>query len=469
MSTSPSMPPLPPSRDEATFSEIIPLRSTKIKLLKSPLLALGLVTAICSVLMFSDIGLIYGHAAGKASVIQFDVDLTVFYLLFLLVWLLHVYSRTDRSVFFYLFPIIVCYLVLTPGPFDLLALIFRKVLPGDPLALPKTAGFVRRFVAFFFAAGLMEELIKASAALFCAYLALRGRVWRDKLHPAIARLLTLRGPLDGMLMGVAAGAYFIYNETAHEYAVRAFQAAYRQSGHNVLVAWGSALTLLLPRTISGITGHMAWAGVFGYFIGLAVIRPNSALKLIGVGWLTAACLHALWDASTSQSSGLLIVNGSATLVVFLACLLKARQIDATMRGGPVDTGGSIIVDEAARPIVAGGQGRPAEKPAVAPVPRQTTNLALAVAGHRLPLAPDCSIDLGAVPALAGRGSGVSGQVIRHPKNPTVLGLRNTGSQSWTVTMIDGKLQEVAPNKNIRLLPGLRIEFADDVVGLVAKS
>ncbi len=476
---SPVLPPLPPSRDEASMSELMPFRSQRIRILKSPFLPFGVVTAAVAVYMFGAMGVIYGGGPAERVVEQILTNFRVIvgYILFLLGWMVHFYARSPRTVLYYLFPLGICFLSFATPVFSTLAVVFRQILPGGVGALPKDAGFAATFVAHFFGAGMLEELVKALPALICVGLARFLPDLTKKLPPAIGDLLTVRGPLDGLLMGVAAGAMFIFVETAYEYSVRAFKEASDATQGNLALAWGYALTLLLPRTFGGVAGHMAYAGVFGYFIGLSVIRPANPLKTIGIGWVAASVLHGFWNSSSALGAWSLYAAGGLAAVAFIACLLKARQIEASRSGTAADTAGSIVVGFEPRPAPAPAPSAasPARPIAVAPAPRPAAAaapegaLVLVIAGDRLRLTAGMWIDLGSLDGLAGRGAGLSGEVVVHPRDPTVLGLRNTGTTDWTATLVDGRSERVTPAKNVRLVAGIRIAFADAVVGLVVAS
>ena len=51
-----------------------------------------------------------------------------------------------------------------------------------------------------------------------------------------------------------------------------------------------------------------------------------------------------------------------------------------------------------------------------------------------------------------------GEVIQHPKNPQIWGLRNRSEQKWTSQTAEGKISEVEPGQSVTLSPGLRIQF-----------
>lgn len=473
----PSMPPLPPSRDEElSFSEMVPIRSSKINVLKSPFLIFGVITAIvCVVLFMGRVQILTARTAQdmfNASVTT--TSILVAYILFVMLWIVHSYSRTDRSLLFYIWPLAGVY-VLLQYCFSLFVLVFRQVLPGN-LGDSPNDGFITTFIGMFFGAGLCEEVLKATPALLSFFLLSRPQI-ASSLPPKVADLLRIRGPLDGLLMCTAAGAMFIFLETAFEYVPKTFIQTFQQNRENPLGAWASALMLLIPRTIQAYSGHMGWNGIAGYFIGLAVIRPKAAWKLLVIGILVASLMHGLWNSVSKLHFALLYVIGIATVVGYLACLLKARQIQMAQFGAPADTGGSILVG--ARPGAAPVPPPvPAPAPAYAPPPPSMPTapapsvpagppvaatpapgrLALVVAGKRWPLEPGGRLDL---------APGLSAEITQHPQNPSVIGLRNLGEAGWNVTLPDTRQQRVEPQKNIRLSPGLRIEFGNGTVGLVA--
>jgi len=48
-------------------------------------------------------------------------------------------------------------------------------------------------------------------------------------------------------------------------------------------------------------------------------------------------------------------------------------------------------------------------------------------------------------------------VVRHPKEPTVLGLRNTSQQTWHVSLPDGGTSDVPPGKSFIIGPNIRVD------------
>jgi RsiW-degrading membrane proteinase PrsW (M82 family) len=171
-----------------------------------------------------------------------------------------------------------------------------------------------RFVSFFVSAGLAEEFIKAIPVLICLWIGAR-------YHGKFGKAFGVRSPLEGILIGAASGIGFSLFETLQQYVpqVEHFVAnTSKDFGLGIYVG----LTLLIPRLLGDLFGHMAWAGYFGYFIGLAALRVLPTAKVLLVGWISAAALHGLWDTFSS----------SIVVSVIVACLSYCCLAAAILEG-----------------------------------------------------------------------------------------------------------------------------------------
>ena len=474
-------PPLPRDYDHASFSELVPIRSTKIKLLRSPLFFFVIITALACCGLFV-LGTDVDSGGKPNEVLQTWmqlVDVVVAYLLLLTMLAAHSYTRTDRSVLYYLFPVAFVVVFLNSpllGPylhvFDIL-MGPTAMNPVNPDGSPNGPG--TRFLAAFTEPGLREELIKGTPALVGALLTLHAASWRSRVPARLYDLLRVRGPLDGVLMGMGAGAAFIFVETAGQYVPGQFARVYHE-GHDFYGAINSALMLLIPRVINGMVGHVAYSAVVGYGIGLGVVRRKQFWKLAFIGWMVGALLHALWDTGLGMGANLVIALLSG--LIFVACLMKARQMEAVEFGRAQDTQGSIIVDY---PVAAAPAAYATAAMAYAPLPpaapayappavapaAAALSFALAFPDMRVALKPGELVDLSQQPALGGRGQGVRAEVSRHPTKADVVGLKNLGAAAWYARMADGTVQPVDPQRNLRLAPGLRIDFGSGLTAEVA--
>lgn len=496
----PFVPPVPRDHDEATFSEMVPFRSTKIKLWRSPLFLLAIMAAILSVFMFGLFSSMLGAqtAQGRVDAMTTANIAAVFFIVMMFQLIVYMYVRPNRAIWGYLIPFAVVSAMLYIQPIlQLFIFIFRNILPGnvEPLISGgQEPSFVPLFIAMFFGAGLMEELMKAIPILFGAWLAWRGLSNPNNAKGTLYNLLHVRGPLDGALMGIFAGGGFIFIETSMQYVPNTVARIY-QGSNDLGTAMAGALLLLLPRVIGGIVGHMAYSGIFGYFIGLAVIRPKQRWKLLLIGYLSATLIHTLWNSVGVISFVLQYVIAGIAAVGLVGAVLKARQLDMSRAGGAgADTMGSIVVDRRpgapqAAPMPMAPAMAPAPQQAVAPAsPAQAAPqpqavpspgatappapaaaaevLMLNIDGMMLPLRAGGRLDLGAEPALGGRGAGVVGAIIPHPTRAHVLGLKNEGASGWQAKLRDGSTQTIEREQSIRLAAGVEITFADGLTGAV---
>jgi len=210
-------------------------------------------------------------------------------------------------------------LILLSPILDGFVYVFRDLLPGSLPENNSTVGFPILLIKMFFGAGLMEELLKALPVLALYLLGRRLRSpWREQLG--------VWEPLDGILLGSAAAVGFTLMETLGQYVPEIYKA-------NLTAGEGAAqlasLQLLIPRVLGSVAGHMAYSGYLGYFIGLSVLRSRRRWRILGVGYLTASALHALWNVTGALSPVLLAVVGVLSYAFLAAAILKARELSPT--------------------------------------------------------------------------------------------------------------------------------------------
>jgi RsiW-degrading membrane proteinase PrsW (M82 family) len=92
------------------------------------------------------------------------------------------------------------------------------------------------------------------------------------------------------------------------------------------LALSQAYPHLLLRSIGGIFGHGAYAGIFGYYAGLAALRQGLSVQLFARGFIIAALLHALWNATQGVNVALSIVIPLVGFLLLVACILQARKV-----------------------------------------------------------------------------------------------------------------------------------------------
>jgi RsiW-degrading membrane proteinase PrsW (M82 family) len=188
-----------------------------------------------------------------------------------------------------------------------------------------------------FGTGLGEEGFKAlplmALALMSVAFAFLSRRTGSRLGALLCGVIEhfgLRDPLDGIVLGAASGSGFFIYETLVQYVPQVLDDAKYPTDRTF-----DGLVQLLARGLPQLTAHSAYTGLFGYFIGLSVLRPRMALLLIPLGWLSAAALHGAWDATNALVDSAIIgapvhvVIGVLSYALLAGAIFKARDISPT--------------------------------------------------------------------------------------------------------------------------------------------
>ncbi|MGF1489324.1 MAG: PrsW family glutamic-type intramembrane protease [Prochloraceae cyanobacterium] len=278
-----------------TFSQFLPLASSEDLRQKGYLLP-GILTVIWVVLLFANAG-----DPGNDTFFNFLIALFLGGGGFSFIYQL----CGKKKPFWILFlPIILTPILLYSPVWAAIAIVFREILPGQ---IPgKNDNFITVFIAYFFGAGLAEELLKALPILFLN--------WLSKMlsYPK----LEVKEPLDGILLGAASGLGFTLLETLGQYVPNLIQTQGALSG----------LQVLIPRIVGSVFGHMAYSGCLGYYIGLASLKPKQRWQLLGMGYLIASVIHALWNTSVILGGWALALSGITAYCLLTGAIIKARQI-----------------------------------------------------------------------------------------------------------------------------------------------
>lgn len=298
------------SQNDITRSQLFPIFSHKQELSQKAYLAPVAITIVFVILMFSSLG--KGHFNFLLAAF---IAGAIYYFIYQLCgkdkpWWVLLGSAMMTAVMFF-----------TPMWF-VLEFIFRDILPGGGV-FNTDQNFISALVAHFFGAGLLEELFKALPVLAAFYIGKR-------LDSPRREQIGVWEPLDGILLGTASAVGFTLLETLGQYVPTVVNKVGLESGIGTGELLG--LQLLIPRILGAIAGHIAWSGYLGFFIGLWLLRPSKRWKLLGVGYLTASFLHALWNASPSLGlfgSFVALAVGVTSYAFLVAAILKARKLSPT--------------------------------------------------------------------------------------------------------------------------------------------
>ncbi len=294
--------------DGLSLTQLFPITSTGGELFKKGYLLPGILTVISVVLLFTT----------ASSPILFDSILAIY-----IAGMTYIFVYTlcgKQKPWWWLVGLgLLTFLLLDTPVFLLCAIVFRNILPGDAFGMMEQikngveVGIMQRLVTYFFGAGMCEEFFKALPIFLCFYLGRKLKSpWREKLG--------VLEPLDGILIGAACGVGFTLNETLLQYVPQIMK-----TGSDGMLL---GLQLLLPRILGNISGHMAYSGYFGYFIGLAALKhkPLQQAQVIGIGFVTAALIHGLWDTVSDYSPIFLVLIGVLAFAFLMAAILKARKL-----------------------------------------------------------------------------------------------------------------------------------------------
>ena len=305
----PTAPASNPKPDSVTFTQLFPLASTGRDLTQKAFLIPGMLTVVFVVLMFAAVGqpivfnmLLAAYLAGAA-----------FYFVYRLCgkskpwWVLLACTIATGSI-------------LVSPILPLFITVFRDILPGNVPNQGQEINFISLLIRMFFGAGLMEELLKALPVLvFCFIGTLLSPPWRERIG--------VWEPLDGILLGTASAVGFTLLETLGQYVPDIISNTTLQAGEGAGQLLG--LQLLIPRVLGSVVGHMAYSGYFGYFIGLSVLKPQRRWQILGIGYLSAAVLHALWNSTGFVTPILLALVGVLSYALLASAILKARVLSPT--------------------------------------------------------------------------------------------------------------------------------------------
>jgi RsiW-degrading membrane proteinase PrsW (M82 family) len=192
---------------------------------------------------------------------------------------------------------------------------------NDSLNLGSTIGFLPALVI-----GYNEEIAKALPVLLAGLILLKYR--SVKLDVRMAMFL---GTIAGLTFGVAEQAFYTSNDI-----IGIHQAQQDSDAITDILAFAERIF------VDGFQ-HAVWAGIAGFFIGMALNYRRRRVQLIVLGVTVPAVLHALNDFFASSSIWLVIIVQAASLLLFLGYTMSAAAIEQQVRETPLFRGQSMIM------------------------------------------------------------------------------------------------------------------------------
>jgi len=175
--------------------------------------------------------------------------------------------------------------------------------------------------------GVNEEATKALPVLLAGLFLLYYR--KVKLD---VRMWMFLGTVAGLTFGIAEQAFYTSTDIVgiHE----------AQSNNEAVTG---ALAFAERIFVDGFQ-HAVWAGIAGFFIGMALNYGRRRVQLVILGVAVPAVLHALNDFLASSSVWLVILIQAASLLLFLGYTLSAASIEQRVRETPLFRGQSMMME-----------------------------------------------------------------------------------------------------------------------------
>ena len=174
--------------------------------------------------------------------------------------------------------------------------------------------------------GFNEEVTKALPVLLAGLILLRLRA-----HKLSVRMAMFLGTIAGLTFGIAEQAFYTSNDI-----VGINQAQSNNEAVNAALAFAERIF------VDGFQ-HAVWAGIAGFFIGLALNYPRRRVPLLLLGVAVPAVLHALNDFLAGDSVWLVILVQAASLLLFLGYTMSEASIEQQVSESPLFRGDSLVL------------------------------------------------------------------------------------------------------------------------------
>ena len=249
--------------DSATPSELFPVLSKR-----KDLVSKGLLIPVGIAFLF---GIILTATADRPEIFRnilgVGIGLGCFYVLYSL-------GGKKRSWWVFGFATICTMVILLSPLIEVFFFVFYGLIGTPQGEALNQLSFGRQVIGRFFSTGMMEEFLKIIPVLI---------VWKltARMKSPLREKAGVTEPLDGILIGAASALGFVFVETLTQYAPNAVLGVagniakqIPQLPPDLYVLAGDVFGLqsVILRILPELSGHMAYSGYFGYFVGLAAMK-----------------------------------------------------------------------------------------------------------------------------------------------------------------------------------------------------
>jgi RsiW-degrading membrane proteinase PrsW (M82 family) len=374
--------------------------------------------------------------------------------------------------------------------------ILAEGLGGALFPDEKHLGILGQFLDNVVTIGMVEEATKIIPVLLLCLVATKMRApWREEF--------AVREPLDGILLGAASGAGLALYETVHQYmrtvllqgpflkqALQEFfkfeaqhhpdwleltkEQFVRRCFADLSVNYSlqgmmdardingfHAMANLIMRSLNDLAGHMAWAALLGYAVGIVMLKPARNWIALPVGYLLVSSLHALWDLEINDPHNLIegvvsnlpaMTSGLLSYALLVTAILESRQISPTRAFNFA----TQVLQFGSRTAAPAPTTVRAVRTAAAP---STQRLMLVMGTRSLTLAPGTTLRPHEIPGLSSGSLNATVAEVRPISGDwSILGLKNLSTTSWLADTPDGQRRQLSPGNTLRIARGVRINF-----------
>ena len=179
---------------------------------------------------------------------------------------------------------------------------------GAAIQANQEASLVTQIIGWALAVGLVEEVAKIFAILIVtANLKMK--------HPP--RTCAFVGVVSGLAFGTIEAVFYTYVYAKSHSALEPSDNTY-----------GVLFLMLITRWVSLPLLHATWAGIAGYFVGLANNPSPYRWRWVAAGLITVALLHGIYDvgASNQAYSFLAVITAGVSLAMFIGYLRSEERL-----------------------------------------------------------------------------------------------------------------------------------------------
>lgn len=166
------------------------------------------------------------------------------------------------------------------------------------------AAFPLSIVGYILGVGLTEEFAKMAPLLF---------IEKRSCEPMLPQTMVYYGLISGIAFGVFEGVQY-------------------QTTVNIAADYTTAFLLNIARLTSLPFLHAVWAGISGYFVGMAGLYPRYRKSLYLLALAIPATLHGLYDSFADLAYVVSLGVAFASVLLLMAYLRKSGSLRQRLRG-----------------------------------------------------------------------------------------------------------------------------------------